>query len=308
MPHGGDTATGRWRGRRGAAPVHDDARRRKTGLLGANFVRALQSRGETVHVWNRTAAKAKVLEANGATAFDNPADAVRNAERVHITLVDDAGVDEVLERARPGLSAGVIIVDHTTTSPTGTAERVKRWTDRGIRFQHAPVFMGPAQALSSTGTMLASGEAALFETLKPHLEKMTGTLVYLGSDPARAAGMKLMGNHYLIVLNTAIADTLSLAKGLGVPQEEVAHLFEFFNPTTMVQGRLNRLLTVDYADPSWTLAMARKDVRLMMASADVGHASLVAVPAIAATMDEWIAKGHGAEDWTVITSDQVRRA
>lgn len=277
-----------------------------TGLLGANFVRALQLRGETVQVWNRTASKAKALEQYGATAFDDPADAVRGAERVHIALVDDAGVDETLERARAGLREGVIIVDHTTTSPVGTAERVKRWSARGVRFQHAPVFMGPPQALSSTGTMLASGNAALFEVLKPHLEKMTGTLVYLGDDPARAAGMKLMGNHYLIVLNTAIADTLSLAKGLGIPQGEVSHLFEFFNPTTMVQARLKRLLTVDYADPSWTLAMARKDVRLMQESAHAGHASLVAVPAIAATMDEWIAAGHAAEDWTVITMEQVQ--
>lgn len=277
-----------------------------TGLLGANFVRALQARDETVNVWNRTAAKATALEVYGAKAFEHPADAVRGAERVHITLVDDAGVDDVLERALPGLHADVIIIDHTTTSPVGTAGRVKRWADRGIRFQHAPVFMGPPQALTATGTMLASGDEVLFATLKPHLEKMTGTLVYLGTDPARAASMKLMGNHYLIVLNTAIADTLALAKGLGVPEGEVSHLFEFFNPTTMVQARLQRLLTVDYADPSWTLSMARKDVRLMLESAKAGHASLVAIPAVASVMDEWIAKGHGTEDWTVITKSQLR--
>ena len=29
-----------------------------TGLLGANFVRAMLKRGEEVHVWNRTATKA----------------------------------------------------------------------------------------------------------------------------------------------------------------------------------------------------------------------------------------------------------
>lgn len=277
-----------------------------TGLLGANFVRALLSRGETVHVWNRTASRAKELEQYGAVAFDTPDGAVRGAERVHVTLVDDAGVDDVLQRALPGLDEGVVLVDHTTTSPGGTRERVARWASRRIGFQHAPVFMGPPQALNSSGVMLASGDEVVFEAVKSHLERMTGNLVYLGPDPGRAAAMKLMGNHYLVVLNTAIADTVSLAKGLGVPQEEVAHLFEFFNPTTMVQGRLNRLLTVDYGDPSWTLAMARKDVRLMLEGADAAGASLVAAPAIAATMDTWIANGHASEDWTVITRDQIR--
>ena len=40
-----------------------------TGLLGANFSRALLKRGETVHVWNRTPDKAKALENEGAKVF-----------------------------------------------------------------------------------------------------------------------------------------------------------------------------------------------------------------------------------------------
>ena len=93
------------------------------GLLGSNFVKALQRRGETVHVWNRTAAKAKALEADGATAFDDPAEAARGASRIHLTLSDDAAVDAILELAHPGFSPGVIIVDHTTTSASGATAR-----------------------------------------------------------------------------------------------------------------------------------------------------------------------------------------
>src|SRR5205085_5423558 len=96
------------------------------GLLGANFVRALIARGETVHVWNRTAAKARALEEIGAKAFDDPADAVRGATRVHITLRDDETVDDALEHAKAGLAKGVIVVDHTTTGPRQTASRVAK--------------------------------------------------------------------------------------------------------------------------------------------------------------------------------------
>src|SRR5947209_2211666 len=92
-----------------------------TGLLGANFVRALLSRGEHVNVWNRTAEKARALEADGAKAFVDPAEAVRGATELHLSLSDDGAVDEVLERARPGFAKGIVIVDHTTTSATGTA-------------------------------------------------------------------------------------------------------------------------------------------------------------------------------------------
>src|SRR5688572_13983744 len=110
-----------------------------TGLLGSGFVRALLRRGEVVHVWNRTEAKARLLEIDGAHAFDDPADAARGAERVHLSLSDDAAVDSVLERALPGLGRGVAIVDHTTTSATGTVARAQRWAERGHPFVHAPV-------------------------------------------------------------------------------------------------------------------------------------------------------------------------
>ena len=63
-----------------------------TGLLGSNFVRALRRRGEQVHVWNRTSAKARALESVGAVAFDDLAKAAQGASRIHLTLSDDAAV------------------------------------------------------------------------------------------------------------------------------------------------------------------------------------------------------------------------
>jgi 3-hydroxyisobutyrate dehydrogenase len=130
------------------------------GLLGSNFVRALRRRGEEVRVWNRNRERAEPLTKEGAVVVGDPAEAARGARRIHLTLSDDAAVDDVLERVRPGLEPGVVIVDHTTTSPAGTRERAKRWADRGVEFQHAPVFMGPQNALESTGVMLASGDRA----------------------------------------------------------------------------------------------------------------------------------------------------
>src|SRR5687768_12605762 len=81
-----------------------------TGLLGAGFVRALLRRGETVHVWNRTEHKARALETEGARVFSSPELAVKGAERIHLSLSDDSAVDEVLERAGPGLEPGAFIV------------------------------------------------------------------------------------------------------------------------------------------------------------------------------------------------------
>lgn len=275
------------------------------GLLGSNFVRALRKRGEQVQVWNRTAVKARALAEVGAVVCEDVVSAVRGASRIHLVLSDDAAVDDVLERARPGFERNVIIVDHTTTSPTGTRARAKRWAERGISFQHAPVFMGPQNALESTGVMLASGERALLDKLEPVLSKMTGKIVDLGDDPARAAAFKLLGNSFLMFMTAGLADFFELAKAMGVPASEAGSLFKFFNPGLMLQARVDRILAENFSDPSWELAMARKDARLMMEETARAGRSLAVLPAISQTMDRFIERGHAHDDWTVIAKDSL---
>ena len=276
------------------------------GLLGSNFTRALRKRGEAVQIWNRSAARARaVATETGAVAAEDPAAAVRGAGRVHLVLSDDAAVDEVLEKARPGLAPGTPIVDHTTTSSAGAAERVRRWAGRGHPYQHAPVFMGPAQALEAQGVMLASGEKALFDRLEPDLARMTGKLTWVGPEPGKAAAYKLMGNQFLIAITAGLADTFALAKAMGLVPADVEALFGTFNPGPSIPVRLKRIQSGDYSKPSWSLAMARKDARLMLDASAQGGVPLMALPGIAAAMDRWLAAGHGGEDWTVIGKDAV---
>lgn len=275
------------------------------GMLGSGFVRAMRRRGEEVQVWNRTHGKAQALEAEGARAFADPAEAAHGATRIHLALSDDAAVDDVLERARPGFARDVILVDHTTTSATGTAERVKKWDARGVRFVHAPVFMGPQNAFESTGLMLVSGERARVDAVKPALSAMTGKVHDFGERPERAAAFKLMGNMFLMFLTTGLADMLAMAKALDVSPADASKLFDIFNPGATVGARMKRMTDAKFSEASWELSMARKDARIMTEEAARAGVPLAVLPAIAARMDAVIAEGHGSDDWTVVGKDFV---
>jgi 3-hydroxyisobutyrate dehydrogenase len=276
-----------------------------TGLLGSNFVKAMLKKGEQVNVWNRTPAKAKALEASGAKAFENVADAVKNADRIHMTLKDDKTVDEVLQQAKSGFKPGVIIVDHTTTSQKGAIKRTAHWKEQGVTYLHAPVFMGPPNALDSSGYMLVSGDQDLIKKLEPALSAMTGKLLNFGPEPGRAAAIKLMGNAFLLFLTTGWTDVLALGKAMNVPTSDLVSLFSEWNPGAAAPARLRRILAADFENPSWELDMARKDSRLMIEEAENAGQHLAALPAIAAEMDRWIKKGHGKDDWTVIAKGNV---
>lgn len=275
------------------------------GLLGSNFVKAMLRRGDEVQVWNRTASKAKALESDGAKAFDEVSEAVKGADVIHITLKDDVTVDEVLKNAEPGLKAGVIIYDHTTTSVEGAKKRTADWKAKGITYLHAPVFMGPPNALESTGFMLVSGDQDIIAKAEPELSKMTGKLLNLGSETGKASGMKLTGNLFLLTLTAGISDTLALAKGLGISGEELSTLFASWNPAAAMPARLKKILTGEFDNPSWELSMARKDAGLMIHEAEQSNAHLTVIPTIAAEMDKWIQKGYGNSDWSVIAKDNI---
>ncbi len=275
------------------------------GLLGSNFVRAMLQKGEQVQVWNRTTSKAKALEQYGAKAFDNVADVVNGADTIHVTLKDDATVDEVLQNASTGFKQGAIIIDHTTTSAKGAIQRTQYWKSKGLTYLHAPVFMGPVNALESTGFMMVSGDQSVISKVEQELSKMTGKLINFGEEEGKAAGIKLIGNSFLISLTAGLSDALALAKVHGITADELLNLFNSWNPGAMVPGRLKRIAEAKFNEPSWELNMARKDAGLMINAAQENNTHLTVIPAVAALMDEWIAKGHGNDDWTVITKDSL---
>jgi 3-hydroxyisobutyrate dehydrogenase len=267
-----------------------------TGLMGSGFVRRLRASGHEVNVWNRSAAKARALQACGARAFDDPAAALAGVERIHLSLSDDASVDAVLEPLAGTIPPQVWIVDHTTTAVRPTAERAARWEARGQRFVHAPVFMGPANALEGSGLMLLSGQKAHHDALLPALQQMTGKVVHVGEQPERAAAFKLFGNLTLIGIIGVLGDVNRLAHAVGLSTQEAFSLFEHFNPGQTLPGRAARIESADVSAPSFEMAMARKDVRLMIEEAQRGGVELFVMPGVAAMFDAAIARGEGALD------------
>ncbi len=275
-----------------------------TGLLGAGFAEAAARRGDTVTAWNRSADKALALQQFGVKAAATPAEAVRNASRVHLILKDDAVVEEVLAAARAGLGSDAIILDHTTTLPALTAARAKRLSGEGVKYLHCPVFMGPAAARNAQGSMMVAGPLPLFESVKAELGRMTARLEYLGERADLAAVNKLFGNAMILGVSALLADVLTMAQASQVDPQEAIKLFNLIDLNTSINVRGSNMAKGNFT-PTFELAMARKDVRLMLETA--GERPLAVLPGIARRMDELLALGHGAQDCSVLGIDAVRR-
>jgi 3-hydroxyisobutyrate dehydrogenase len=265
-----------------------------TGMLGSGMVRHFLKAGTQVAVWNRTVAKARALEEAGATIAATAAAAVEHADRVHFVLPDDEIVDGILEQIAPALRPGVVVVDHSTTLPEGTAKRAERLTAAGIRFLHAPVFMSPQMATDGAGLMLVSGPRRDFDEVRAALEGMTGEVWYLGERADLAAAYKLFGNCMLFAISGGLADVTTMARANGIDPVEAMSVFSKFQAGNIIQGRGPRVARGEVSPASFAVEMARKDVRLMIAAAK--DQPLVAMPCIAKRMDDVIASGGGNLD------------
>jgi 3-hydroxyisobutyrate dehydrogenase len=276
-----------------------------TGLLGSGFARAFMRKGHSLRVWNRTAQRARPLSAEGAIVVADPAEAVRGVERVHLVLADDEAVDCVLAAAAPGLAPGVLVLDHSTTSPGGACERTARWRERNVTYVHAPVFMGPQSALDYSGLILVSGDRSIVARVTPLLAPMTGKVVDVGPRVEQAAAFKLMGNLLMMSFIAGFADMLALAKAMNITPTEATTLFEHFDPGPSLARRFKRIAEARNGPPTWGLAMARKDARLMQAEADRAGMELRMLTPLAELMDVMLARGFGEADWTVVAKDLV---
>ena len=274
-----------------------------TGLLGGAMVEGMRRRGDAVTVWNRTEAKARALEPFGATVAASPAEAVAAADRVHMTLPDDEVVDRIVAAVTPRLRPGAIVIDHSTTSPRGAADRVPRLNAAGVPFLHAPVFMSPQMAKDAVGIMLVSGPQGVYTAAADALKAMTGEVWYLGEQPGLAASYKIFGNSMLFVIAAGVTDVFAMAKGLGIPAADALTVFSKFQPGGLIKARGDKMARGDF-NATFELTMARKDMRLMLEAA--GSQPMVVLPGIAKAMDEAIANGHGQDDLGAIAAGVIR--
>jgi 3-hydroxyisobutyrate dehydrogenase len=273
-----------------------------TGLLGAAMVERMLAQGDAVTVWNRTTSKAQALHAFGAVVAPAAAAAVAKADHVHLTFTDDAVVDAILAEITSTLRPDALVMDHSTTSPATTRERAARLAGSSVRFLHAPVFMSPQMCREGKGLIMVSGPSPVFEAVQPTLARMTGDVWYLGQRSDLAAAYKLFGNSMLFAINAGLSDVLAMAKNLDIAGQEAVALFSRFNTSLAIPMRGQKMVNGDFS-PMFELAMARKDVRLMLESA--GEVPLIVLPALAARMDDMIAAGHGKDDFASIAAPVV---
>lgn len=113
-----------------------------TGIMGQPMARNLLHAGYPVRVWNRSAAKAQELSAQGAEVFDTPAQAAEGADVLICMLSDGPTCDEVLfaeNGAAQALATGALVVVMSSIPVDTAVAQARLSAELGLGYLDAPV-------------------------------------------------------------------------------------------------------------------------------------------------------------------------
>ena len=265
-----------------------------TGTMGAGMARNIAAAGLPIRVWNRTPDKARPL-ADVATVAPSAADAVEGADVVITMLFDGDSVAETMAAARGALGPDTVWVQSTTVG-VDAAERLGRLAaDLGVRYVDAPVLGTKKPAEDGALVVLASGPDSVRGTVEPVFDAIGSRTVWVGEAGA-ASRLKLAANAWVFTVVEGIAESLTLARELGVDPRlflEVVQGGAMDAPYVQLKG--NAMLDDDLA-PAFGLANALKDVELILAAADEAGVDLALMPGIREHFVRAVDAGHGDLD------------
>jgi len=189
------------------------------GMMGFPMARRLLNAGHKLTVWNRSAAKAAALVEAGAKAANNPRDAADAAHIIFMCLTDAAAVEDVVF-GPDGLAIadgqGKLVVDFSSIHPDAAraiAARLKM--ANGMGWIDAPVSGGTVGAEQGTLAVMAGGEAADIERVRPYVLAMAKRLTHMG--PTGAGQMTKLCNQVIVGCAMAVlAEATRLAANAGI--------------------------------------------------------------------------------------------
>jgi 2-hydroxy-3-oxopropionate reductase len=231
------------------------------GLMGMPMARRLCEAGYRVQVWNRSPAKARALVPHGATAFDHPADAVRQADVVITMLQDGAAVHEVLFQRGTvdGLRPGTLVVDMSSIQPREARDHASRLAALQVNCLDAPVSGGTVGAEAGTLAIMAGGRVADFERARPVLQVL-GRPTHVG--PLGAGQLAKLANQMIVGITIgAVAEALLLCqKGGAIPAKVKEAITGGFADSRILQVHGQRMVERDF-EPRGRMTVQLKDMR-----------------------------------------------
>lgn len=273
------------------------------GLMGLPMTRRLLGLGYRVTVFDTAAARLDDARAAGATVADSAADASAGADLVLLNLPTATAVEEAAfgpQGVATAMRAPQLLVDFSTIPVEHGRAHAKRLREAtGCAWIDAPVSGGPPASGSGTLTVMAGGDAADIERLRPFMADVAARFTHMG--PAGSGLVAKMLNQLIVgCLHTVMAEAASMAEAAGIDAARLPECLAGGHADgTLLQKLYPRMVARDFA-PQGYARQLRKDLEMVNAFAAVVGAPAPMLQQSLALYRRLIEAGHSELDTSAV--------
>lgn len=236
------------------------------GLMGLPMTKRLLGLGYRVTVFDIAAARLEEAHAAGATVAASPAAAVPGVDLVLLNLPTAAAVQEAA--FGPQGVAGAMqppqrLVDFSTIPvEDGRAHAVRLRERARCPWIDAPVSGGPPASGGGTLTVMAGGDAADIEALRPFMADVAARFTHMG--PTGSGLVAKMLNQLIVgCLHSVMAEAASMAEAAGIDAARLPECLAGGHADgTLLQRLYPRMVARDFA-PQGYARQLRKDLEMV---------------------------------------------
>ncbi|WP_055568305.1 NAD(P)-dependent oxidoreductase [Streptomyces atriruber] len=273
------------------------------GLMGQALAGAFLRAGHPTTVWNRTAAKADRLVAEGAIGAATLGEALRAAPLTVVCLTDYDAVRDLLGASGADLGGTTLV--NLTSGDSAQARETAQWAAKlGARYLDGAVMAIPSAIGTADAVILHSGPAPDFAAHEPVLAAL-GTVTHLGADHGLAALYDVAGLAMMwSVLNAWLQGT-ALLRTVGVDAATYAP-FARQIAAGVAEWLPGYAEQIDRGSFPAEVSALETDARAMAHMVEESEAAGVNAELpklIQAMAARSIAAGHGAEQYPVLIEE-----
>lgn len=270
------------------------------GTMGSGMSRNLVKAGFNVFVYNRTRAKAELIQ--GSTVVDTPAELCSKAEVILMCVSNDASLKDILYSATgimSTISSKNILIDSSTTSVELTAKIAKKCAEKGAAFLDAPVTGGMKGAAEGTLLYMVGGKKEAFESCRKIFEAMGKRLVYCGPN-TYGQRMKIALNLAQAMILESYLEGIVLGLKEDLPLDVIMETFDNSGAKSGVAtAKMPSILQRDFS-PTFLLELMNKDMKLAEHEIKKLGINLPTAAATIKMLQEGMDKDLAKEDWIAI--------
>ena len=246
------------------------------GFMGAGFTRRLVAAGHRAVGTDLDRSKVEAAAAWGLVPAASPAEVLAEADIVGICVTTSEAVADVVLGEQGLLAAaspaGKTVIDFSTTKMEVTSKIARALAEAGASFIDAPVSGGPAAAEAGSLAIMAGGDTAAVEAVRPLLECF-GQVTHMGPTGAGQA-TKLVNQALCLTNYCVVAEGLRLAQAYGVDAAKIpAALGPGLANSAVLQHVFPRMVAEDY-EPRGYARQVLKDLEMLQEAARAHHLAM----------------------------------